>query len=317
MDGSSAARAARTEMALMSGSSLSPRLCTPARLPASRHTLAHGLANSIVAQRAGLRPRRGRGDWVVGAEGGADGGAGKVGAKNGLARASAIEVAERAAKKRREKCGRRSSVAMADDACDEWPFHAGSRGPATGALRPADGALDVDNMEHFGRRSTIPTYTDTITYTHNYTHTITPTRPQYTLNNLPRPSPPTMADDSKMQIMRQVQQEAAMQNARMLVEVRLPPSSSPSSLPSPPPPPHPPTNPPRNSTSTVSSAASPSPAPRCPAAKRAVSKPAWRSTWARGTRSASSMWRGSSASRLRAGWRCDAIGMRWSGRWEK
>ena len=29
----------------------------------------------------------------------------------------------------------------------------------------------------------------------------------------------TMADDSKMQIMRQVQQEAAMQNARMLVEV--------------------------------------------------------------------------------------------------
>ena len=28
-----------------------------------------------------------------------------------------------------------------------------------------------------------------------------------------------MADDSKMQIMRQVQQEAAMQNARMLVEV--------------------------------------------------------------------------------------------------
>jgi hypothetical protein len=27
-------------------------------------------------------------------------------------------------------------------------------------------------------------------------------------------------DDSKMQIMRQVQQEAAMQNARMLVEVR-------------------------------------------------------------------------------------------------
>ena len=29
-----------------------------------------------------------------------------------------------------------------------------------------------------------------------------------------------MADDSKMQIMRQVQQEAAMQNARMLVEVR-------------------------------------------------------------------------------------------------
>lgn len=181
MDGSSAARAARTEMALMSGSSLSPRLCTPARLPASRHTLAHGLANSIVAQRAGLRPRRGRGDWVVGAEGGADGGAGKVGAKNGLARASAIEVAERAAKKRREKCGRRSSVAMADDACDEWPFHAGSRGPATGALRPADGALDVDNMEHFWLRSTTPTYT--------YTHTITPTRPQYTLNNLPTSIP--------------------------------------------------------------------------------------------------------------------------------
>jgi hypothetical protein len=29
-------------------------------------------------------------------------------------------------------------------------------------------------------------------------------------------------DDSKMQIMRQVQQEAAMQNARMLVEVLLP-----------------------------------------------------------------------------------------------
>lgn len=41
-----------TEMALISGSSLSPRLVTPVRLPASKHKLAHGLVNSIVAQRS-------------------------------------------------------------------------------------------------------------------------------------------------------------------------------------------------------------------------------------------------------------------------
>ena len=41
----------RTEMALISGSSLSPRLLTPVRLPASKHRLAHGLVNNMVARR--------------------------------------------------------------------------------------------------------------------------------------------------------------------------------------------------------------------------------------------------------------------------
>lgn len=44
---SSTVEGTRTEMALMSGSSLSPRLCTPAKLPASRHRPAHGFVNSI------------------------------------------------------------------------------------------------------------------------------------------------------------------------------------------------------------------------------------------------------------------------------
>lgn len=39
-----------TEIALISGSSLNPRLDTPDRLPASKHKLAHGLVNNMVAQ---------------------------------------------------------------------------------------------------------------------------------------------------------------------------------------------------------------------------------------------------------------------------
>lgn len=39
-----------TEIALISGSSLSPRLLTPVKLPASKHRLAHGRVNNMVAQ---------------------------------------------------------------------------------------------------------------------------------------------------------------------------------------------------------------------------------------------------------------------------
>lgn len=106
-------------------------------------------------------------------------------------------MAERAAKKRREKCGRRSSVAMADDACDEWPFHAGSRGPATGALRPADGALDVDNMEHFWPALNhthvhVHPHLHPQLHPHNYTYT-PPVHPQQPTHVHPRPQWPTTA----------------------------------------------------------------------------------------------------------------------------
>lgn len=90
-------------------------------------------------------------------------------------------------------------------------------------------------------------------------------------------------NDPKTQIMRQVQQEAAMQNARMLVEVHLPflcasiharihfeahllIDGG------------------RNSTNTALNAAFPSPAPLSPKAKNPVLLPAWKSTCPPGTR---------------------------------
>ena len=116
----------------------------------------------------------------------------------------------------------------------------------------------------------------------------------------PRPSPqayPAMdkslggyGSDVKTRIMLQVQQEAAMQSARTLVEVRADISqstvvgrSTKRCC--------------RNSTSTALNAASPSPAPHCPKARRAALQHAWKSTWAHGTPSRNNTSRGYRKSR--------------------
>lgn len=96
--------------------------------------------------------------------------------------------------------------------------------------------------------------------------------------------------DMKQNIMDQVRQQAALSNARLLVEVSLSsqcPSPSLSQTPS--------TNTiyflDRNSTNTALSAASPNPAPRCLQEKRRAIRIAWRSTCRRGIRCRSSIWR--------------------------
>ena len=84
------------------------------------------------------------------------------------------------------------------------------------ATANADGALDVDNF--FDRDSD----SDHQHHAHPFLSHTGNDRPNPRFSNQSLTNPiifDTMADDSKMQIMRQVQQEAAMQNARMLVEV--------------------------------------------------------------------------------------------------